>query len=84
MRMGLLFALLSGALAPFFAIILGWFVVLFNPTLTKEESREQLLEKVPYIIIISVFTFVFSWLGFALMQISAEKLSFRLRARYLK
>ena len=82
--MGLLFALLSGALAPFFAIILGWFVKLFNPTLTKEESREQLLEKVPYIIIISVFTFVFSWLGFALMQISAEKLSFRLRARYLK
>ena len=34
-------------------------------------------------ILVCVLTFLFSYLGYALMQISAEKVSFRLRAKYL-
>ena len=34
--------------------------------------------------IICVLTYLFSYLGYAMMQISAERLSFRLRARYLR
>ena len=38
MKMGLVFSLLSGALEPFQATIMGWFVKLFNPvSMTREE-----------------------------------------------
>ena len=43
----------------------------------------MLLDFLWFMILISVLTFVTSYLGYALMQISAERVSFRLRAKYL-
>ena len=80
---GILFSIAAGALAPTFAIVLGKLVEIYNPDNTKEQSREILLDFLPVIIVLIIATFLCAYLGFALMQISAERLSFKLRARYL-
>ena len=56
---------------------------MFDPSLDEDYRRELMTQFVIVCVVISVSTFVTTYLGYALMQISAERLSFRLRARYL-
>ena len=83
MKLGLLSSLLGGAVVPFVSVILGYIVKMFDPDLTKEETYQMLLDFLWFMILICVLTFVTAYLGYTLMQTSAERVSFRLRAKYL-
>ena len=68
---------------PMHSIILGRVIMMFDPEISPEASRELLLDFLWFIILAMVTIFVCIYLGYALMQISAERVSFRLRAKYL-
>ena len=57
--------------------------MMFDPTLTIEESREVLKEISWIVFPLSICMFVFGAVGFASMQISAENLTAKLRSLYL-
>jgi len=82
-RSGLFFSLVSGAVQPLYSIIIGRIVEMFNPGLTSEEKHQMMIEFIWMLVSVSVAVYITSYLGYALMQISAERLSFKLRARYL-
>ena len=81
--MGLTFSLLGGISMPLHCIILGRIIEMFEPDRKPEEAREILLDFLWFIIFATVTIFVCVYLGYSLMQISAERVSFRLRAKYL-
>ena len=81
--LGLTFSVLGGASMPMHSIILGRVIMMFDPEISPEASRELLLDFLWFIILAMVTIFVCIYLGYALMQISAERVSFRLRAKYL-
>ena len=68
---------------PFFSIILGTMVELFEPKMTVQDQKEKLIDFIPIMASIVIATFIAAYLAYALMQISAERLSFKLRAMYL-
>lgn len=82
-RCGLFFSLAGGAIQPTYAIIIGQVVAMFQPDIPTEEKREMMINFIGSVVAISIATYVTSYLGYALMQISSERLSFKLRARYL-
>ena len=73
----------SGATSPTYAIIIGKIVELFDPLLDTDTKSEKLRDFLWIIITIAIAVYFTSYLGFSLMQISAERVSFKLRARYL-
>ena len=81
--LGLTFSVLGDAALPTHSIILGRVVKMFDPDISPEAAREILLDFLWFIIFAMVAIFIFIYLGYALMQISAERVSFRLRAKYL-
>ena len=82
-RAGIFFSLTSGVVLPFYAIIIGEVVKIFDPDLTSEEMHSFMGSLMTKSIIIAIVCFFTSYLGYALMQISSERLSFKLRALYL-
>lgn len=82
-RAGLFFSLTGGAVQPTYAIVIGKIVEMFQPDLPTEEKQNMMRDFIWIIAAICVATYITSYLGYALMQISAERLSFKLRARYL-
>lgn len=82
-RAGIFFSLCSGVVLPFYALIIGEVVKIFDPDLSSEEMHSFLGGLMYRSIIISIVCFFTSYLGYALMQISSERLSFKLRALYL-
>lgn len=82
-KAGLFFSVMSGAVTPFYAIIIGRVVEMFDPLLTVEQKSEMMREFIAIMVVIVVATYVAAYLGYAWMQISAERLSFKLRSRYL-
>ena len=83
-RAGILFSLLAGCVMPCYAIIIGQIVKMFDPTLSGDERRDMMIDFIYAVVIICVAAYVTAYLGYAFMQISAEKLSFKLRAKYLQ
>jgi len=73
----------SGAVTPTFSIILGEIIRMFNPSSTMDEKYEIMQDLIWKVVLICLATFITSYLGYSLMQISAERLSFKLRAKYL-
>lgn len=63
----MVFSFASGALAPTFSIILGTMVKIFDPKISKEESREIMLDWLPIIVGLVLATFLAAYLGYALM-----------------
>ena len=82
-RLGILFSFLAGMVMPGYAIIIGQIVKMFDPSLSGDERRDMMISFIYAVVIICIAAYFTSYLGYALMQISAEKLSFRLRAKYL-
>lgn len=82
-RSGLFFSLAAGAIQPTYGIVIGKVVEMFNPDLPTDEKRELMISFIGTVTAISIATYVTSYLGYALMQISSERVSFKLRARYL-
>jgi len=82
-KLGLFFSFLAGAAQPTYAIIIGKIVEMFDPALSTDEKHEMMIGFLWVIALVSVITFFSSYLGYALMQISSERLSFKLRAKYL-
>ena len=82
-RLGILFSFLAGTVMPGYAIIIGQIVKMFDPSLSGDERRDMMLSFIYAVVIICIAAYFTSYLGYALMQISAEKLSFKLRAKYL-
>mmetsp|Transcript_28356 Transcript_28356/g.37857 ORF Transcript_28356/g.37857 Transcript_28356/m.37857 type:complete len:103 (+) Transcript_28356:225-533(+) len=80
---GLIMSMLAGAIQPTYCIIIGRIVEMFDPSLEADERRQMMLDFIWVIAVISVGTFFTSYLGYSFMQISAERLSFKLRALYL-
>jgi ABC-type multidrug transport system fused ATPase/permease subunit len=80
---GVVGSFLSGFSTPFFGYVIGKIILMFDPQLTIEESREVLQDVMVYMFLVAAANFFFGWLGFACLQISAEKLTARLRSRYL-
>ena len=68
---------------PCYAIIIGGIVEMFDPEISNEKRHEMMIDFIYIVVIICVAAYFTGYLGYALMQISAEKLSFKLRARYL-
>ena len=73
---------MNGCLQPTYGIIIGKIVTIFDPAIKDEEKSELIREIFLLISLLTLATFFTSYGGFSLMQISAEKLSFKLRARY--
>lgn len=82
-RLGLFFSIGAGACSPLYAIIIGRIVELFDPQLDGDTKQEKLREFLWVIVAIAIGIYVTSYLGYSLMQISAERVSFKLRAKYL-
>ena len=82
-RAGIFFSLASGVVMPFYALIIGDVVKIFDPDLSSDEMKDMMGSLMVRSIIISVACFFSSYLGYALMQVSSERLSFKLRALYL-
>ena len=82
-RCGLFFSFAAGAVLPTYAIVLGKIVEIFDPMLDDETRHDMIFDFIWVILLICVATYVTSYLGYALLQISAERLSFKLRAKYL-
>lgn len=80
---GLFFSVLSGTVQPMYAIIIGRIVEMFDPELPTDEKHDKMLAFLWIIVVISIASYITSYLGYAWMQISAERLSFKLRAKYL-
>ena len=68
---------------PCYAIILETVIAAFDPDLPTDEKAEKLRGFIWGVIAICIATYFTSYIGYACMQISAERLSFKLRARYL-
>ena len=56
---------------------------MFDPELSDDERRDMMINFIPVIVAVSAGTYIFAYLGYALMQISSERVSFKLRALYL-
>ena len=82
-KSGIFFSIAAGATSPCYAIIIGKIVELFDPTMDPDLKGELLRDFLWIIVSISLAVYITGWLGYSLMQISAERLSFKLRARYL-
>lgn len=80
---GLFFSVAAGIVTPTIGIVYGKVTQLFDPLLTVQERHDMLTGFIGSIVAIVGLTFVCSWLGYAFMQISAERVSFQLRAKYL-
>ena len=81
--MGIIASFISGVLNPGFGYIIGKVFLMFDPTLTIEESREVLKEISWFIFPLSLGILVFGAIGYASMQITAENLTAKLRSLYL-
>ena len=75
--------MVAGAVTPCYAILLGRIVEMFDPMLRADQRHDKMIDFIPWVIVIALGTYLSNWLGYSLMQISAERLSFKLRARYL-
>ena len=75
--------MVAGAVTPTYAILLGRIVEMFDPMLSADQRHDKMMDFIPWVIVIALGTYLSNWLGYSLMQISAERLSFKLRARYL-
>ena len=80
---GLIGMSISGFIAPGFGYVIGKCVLMFDPGLTIDESREILHSVVANIFMIAIAQFVFGWVGYTCLQISAERVTVKLRALYL-
>lgn len=80
---GLVFSVLGGCVLPCYALVLKRVVEAYDPRLDDDERGEILRSFIGQVIAICVLTYFATYGGYALMQISAERLSFKLRARYL-
>lgn len=80
---GCLSAVLSGATAPFVAVIMGNIIELFDPNATADQVSEGIKRLLTNISIISGVLWVTAYFQYAFLQHMSEKLSFTLRGRYL-
>ena len=80
---GLLFSILSGVVLPLYAVVLRKVVQAFDPRIDDDERGAIMRDFIWAIALICVATYLCSYLGYSSMQISAERVSFKLRARYL-
>jgi ATP-binding cassette subfamily B (MDR/TAP) protein 1 len=80
---GCLSAILSGATAPFVAVIMGNIIELFDPTATADEVSEGIKRLLTNISIISGVLWITAYFQYAFLQHMSEKLSFTLRGKYL-
>lgn len=81
--LGLFAAFVAGAFAPSIAIIFGEIVVIFDPNKSAEEVSDGIKTLFKLIGVLSGVQWVFGYMQYALMQASAERVSFDLRTRYL-
>ena len=82
-RLGIFFSICAGASSPLYAVIIGKIVEIFDPQIDASAKQDILHEFIWMILVISAVIFLGGYLGYSLMQISAERVSFKLRARYL-
>ena len=68
---------------PTYGLVIGRFVEMFDPSISPEEQSSMLKESIAWMVVLTLALFFFSYGSFALLQISSERLSFKLRARYL-
>ena len=80
---GLLFSVLAGVVLPTYAVVLRKVVQAFSPYIDDDERAVIMRDFLWGIAVICVATYVCSYIGYSRMQISAERVSFKLRARYL-
>ena len=78
-----MFSILSGVVLPFYAVVLRKVVQAFDPRIDDDERGAIMRDFIWAIALICVATYLCSYLGYSSMQISAERVSFKLRARYL-
>ena len=80
---GLVFSLLAGLVLPTYALVLRTVIAAFDPELPTDDKAETIREFIWGVVVICIATYITNYVGYACMQISAERLSFQLRARYL-
>jgi ABC-type multidrug transport system fused ATPase/permease subunit len=80
---GVLFSVCSGAAAPWFSIIMGRCVAIYNPNSTALEMNDAIIEMVKIVAIVASILWACGYAQYAFMQHAAEKLAFELRQKYL-
>ena len=68
---------------PTYGLIIMKIVEIFDPRISSEEKTQMMIDNLAMSIGLSVAVFLTSYGSFALLQISSERLSFKLRAKYL-
>ena len=68
---------------PTYALVLRTVIAAFDPELPTDEKADTIREFIWGVVVICIATYITNYVGYACMQISAERLSFQLRARYL-
>ena len=81
---GLICSVISGAAAPFIAVVLGEIVEIFDPSNDVETIQDGIVSLFKVIAIISSVQWIFGYFQYACLQAAAERLSFDLRTLYLK
>ena len=76
-------ALLAGMSIPFYAVVVGLMFEILNPNVDAEVKQAKVVLAVKLSATVAFLQFVLSWWSYAMLQISAERLAFTLRAKYL-
>ena len=67
LQTGLFMSFASGCIMPTYGIVIGRIVEMFDPALSAEVKREMMLSFVWVMVLVSVGTFVTSYLDYALL-----------------
>jgi len=80
---GVLMAILSGAVLPAIAIVVTNVIDAFDPQKTDEQMNEIIVSTLWIVLVFGSVLWVGGYFQYAFLQHMAEKLSFELRTRYL-
>jgi hypothetical protein len=76
-------AIITGALYPALAIVLGALTNTFDPHNSSADTVDKMRKLVIIIVCIGIISWIFAYMFFAFFQHLAENISFDLRKRFL-
>ena len=80
---GAVCSLLAGGSIPFYAVVVGMMFEILNPNVDPEVKQAKVVLAIKLSGAVAFAQFTLSWWSYSMLQISAERLSFTLRAKYL-
>lgn len=81
---GWISSILTGFAMPAFVFLMGDIIDAFDPSMSAEDTIDEITKLVYIMLGLGVITWIFSYLTFALLLIFSEVVAFKTRVRYLE